>query len=205
MKLEDIDNVFGESADKTLGVNDFLSDVRANWTSAESSMTRTAFLILTLAVIFILLREKWLKTVPLEGVSITKPTFVEVALPTVTAYLTYALSQTAAVTFWLGLVHDYTAKHYWPDFAKAHLQLALRPYNSFAASEMIEKGYPNSIVGKPAILTGGLRFFVFLLAPMGFTIYALWVLSHSKGLPYTPYAVGLAAFLCSCQSPTILR
>jgi hypothetical protein len=157
----------------------YASDLRENWKSTESAFSRTTFLVVSLAATFVLIGGNEVAEFSVGGMKITNLNVVQGGLPVVIAYLTFTLSLTAGIAFWLASTYDALCKHYWPEFYAQDLELTLRPSSSFAATAILASATGKHWLGNLMGWVGAVRFLAYIVGPVVFEAYALTSLWRS--------------------------
>jgi len=185
LKVPKVQAAFDRLDHKPPALTDYLTDLRATWSSCETTLTRTAFLILTFAAAFVLVHGNGVTQLSFGGVSISKVTIVLAAIPVIIAYLAYVMSQVGATILYLGDIHDRLIREYWHQFATAQLQETLRPPNSVGSARALADCLAEtpSVLRKCLRAGGWLRFVVFVFGPLVFDIYALVILWQTPKVP----------------------
>jgi hypothetical protein len=196
MKSINFDSALGELDKNSDMIREYWRDLRASWQASENSLRRTLFYILALAATFLLLSTKGLGEVTFLGLKVTNLRLVATLIPAVIAYLIYVVSITAAVTMRLATVHDRLAQHYWPNFYGEDLEVAVRPVGSFTETALIALSTKNNVLQNMSAWAGLVRFSIYIIAPIGFEVYALWwLIGHNEEALWLECLVAAFLFL----------
>lgn len=177
-------------------IREYWRDLRASWQASENALRRTLFYILALAAGFILLGTKAVGEVTFLGVTLKNRGLVITLIPAIIAYLIYIESTNATITYRLQQIHDEMAKHYWPSFYSANLELTVRPSGSWGENELVTNEIDNSFLSGIALGGGIARFLIYIFAPILFEVYAFWqVFAHREEALWLGCIVATFSFL----------
>jgi hypothetical protein len=162
-------------------IREYWRDLRESWQASENSLRRTLFYIVALATAFLLLHTKAIDRISFLGLEVINLRLVATLIPAVIGYLIYVVSTNAAIAFTLGEIHSGLAKHYWPNFYSADLELTVMPAGAYAENALVSNGLENNFLGGVASWAGITRFLISMFAPIVFDVYALEQLFAQRG------------------------
>jgi hypothetical protein len=180
----------------------YLDMLRENLGQAEQGVSRQLILITTLSAIFLLLAENQVHGISLSFIELTKYSYVEAIIPAIIAalYLSMVNSMQMAIELsraFVALIKYLRPKIYDNDYER----LLWPPTGVFTAVAALPTLLESRLTRSMGIGVGRCRYLIYILAPVGMVIYAIYHLLSSSPGPFQYFTAVLSGIIILLASP----